>query len=66
MWNYARLMQFKTYNTHEDVFAAILDQEEGDILRFINRVGELTRGERDPFAALRRGAGFPEAPEGEE
>ncbi|MBK9646055.1 MAG: aminopeptidase [Deltaproteobacteria bacterium] len=66
VWNNARLMQFKTYNTHEDVFAAILEQEDGDILRFINRVGELTHDERDPFAALRRGAGFPEAPEGEE
>ncbi|MCK6522604.1 aminopeptidase [Myxococcota bacterium] len=63
VWNNARLMQFKTYNTHEDVFAAVLEQEDGDILRFIERVGELTRRERDPFAALRRGAGLPEEPE---
>lgn len=66
VWNNARLMQFKTYNTHEDVFAAILAQEDGDILRFITRVGALTHRERDPFAALRRGAGLPEAPEREE
>jgi predicted aminopeptidase len=66
VWNNARLMQFKTYNTHEDVFAAILEQEDGNILRFIRRVGELTRRQRDPFAALRRGAGFPEEPKGED
>lgn len=66
VWNNARLMQFKTYNTHEDVFTALLAQEDGDILRFIHRVGELTRRQRDPAAALRRAAGLPEAPEIEE
>ena len=51
-WNNARLAQFRTYNSGEADFAALLAQETGDLARFIVRVREVTRGADDPFAAL--------------
>lgn len=56
-WNNARLIQFKTYNTSQELFARLLEQQDGDLLRFIQRVGELTRGQRDPFKALEAALG---------
>lgn len=51
-WNNARLAQFKTYNTNDASFAALLAAEGGDLRRFINRIDEVTRLADDPFAAL--------------
>lgn len=56
-WNNARLIQFKTYNTSQALFARLLEQEDGDLLAFIQRVGELTRGAKDPFAAIEAAVG---------
>ncbi len=64
-WNNARLVQFRTYHTAHDHFAVLLEQEGGDLTRFIARVGEITRGARDPYAALARAVGaepVPKAP----
>ena len=55
-WNNARMMQFRTYNRSPEQFQAVLDAEGGDLLRFIERVGELTATDRDPYAALERAA----------
>lgn len=55
-WNNARMMQFRTYNRSPDQFQAVLDAEGGDLLRFIERVGEISATDRDPYAALERAA----------
>ncbi len=58
-WNNPRLMQFRTYNTGEAEFTALMARCEGDIPTFITRVRELTRGQADPFAALRAAVAVP-------
>lgn len=52
VWNNARLIQFKTYNTNEQLFTAILVDEDGDLLAFIDRIGEITDKQPDPWVAL--------------
>ncbi len=53
-WNNPRLSQFRTYNSGDAEFYALLADEDGDLLRFIERVRRVTRGQSDPFAALNR------------
>ena len=55
-WNNARLMQFKTYNTSEEDFAAILQQQNGDIKALIDEVGRITKKQKKPFVAIKRAA----------
>ena len=57
-WNNARLVQFKTYNTDEQVFAALLAEQDGDLLAFIQSVEELTADADDPALALRQATGL--------
>jgi predicted aminopeptidase len=52
-WNNARLSQFRTYHTGHADFEALLARREGDLTAFIEEVRRITRGARDPFAALR-------------
>lgn len=40
-WNNARLAQFRTYNETPERFARLLDQENGDLIAFIERMREL-------------------------
>lgn len=51
-WNNARLMQFKAYNSNDSLFATILERHPGDLQGFIDEIGTITRGRRDPFVAL--------------
>jgi len=51
-WNNARLMQFKAYNTSDELFARALANAGGDLRVFIDEVRTATRGSRDPFVAL--------------
>jgi predicted aminopeptidase len=51
-WNNARLMQFQVYNTDAAAFEAILARNGGDLEKFIADIGRITRGAKDPFAAL--------------
>lgn len=51
-WNNARLVQFKTYNSNEALFAAILEEQDGDLLAFIGRIEEITADADEPFTAL--------------
>jgi len=51
-WNNARLIQFKTYNTNEALFAAVLEDVDGDLLAFIGEIERITDGADDPFVAL--------------
>lgn len=51
-WNNARLLQYRTYNTHEAEFRAILARNDNDILAFIEDVGRITKGADDPAAAI--------------
>ena len=51
-WNNARLMQFRTYNRSRDWFQLLLDEQQGDLVAFIHRLDEVTRGAEDPYAAL--------------
>jgi predicted aminopeptidase len=51
-WNNARMIQFKTYNSRADLFRVVLDDEGGDLLAFIERIGAITEGADDPFEAL--------------
>ena len=53
-WNNARMIQFKTYNSNAELFRVVLEDEGGDLLGFIERIGEITEGEKDPFEALER------------
>ncbi len=55
-WNNARIMQFQVYNSKEESFRTLLDRNGGDIKKFIDNVGAITRGKDDPFAALEAAA----------
>ncbi|MDP2315908.1 MAG: aminopeptidase [Pseudomonadota bacterium] len=55
-WNNARLMQFQVYNTNQAAFDAVLARNGGDLKKFIDDIGTITRGARDPFAALETAA----------
>lgn len=59
VWNNARLIQFKTYNNRRDQLDALLASQGGDLLRFMERVREVTDGARDPYAAVAAAAGAP-------
>ncbi len=52
-WNNARLVQFKTYNSNAELFAALLAEEEFDLLAFIDAVGRITDQRGNPFDALK-------------
>jgi predicted aminopeptidase len=51
-WNNARLMQFKTYNAREDLFAGVLERCRREVTCFIEAVRKITDGRRDPFRAM--------------
>jgi predicted aminopeptidase len=51
-WNNARLMQFRTYNSAEAEFQALLQRHDANIPAFIDDVRRITKGAKDPFAAL--------------
>jgi len=61
-WNNARLLQFRTYATHKESFAALLARDDGDLRRFIDDIGRATRHARDPYAALDAAAATPAPP----
>ncbi|MBT3222239.1 MAG: hypothetical protein HN348_24465 [Proteobacteria bacterium] len=52
VWNNARFVQFRTYNRNKEHFIALLEQENGDLHRFISRINEVTDGADDPYKAL--------------
>lgn len=56
-WNNATMMQFRTYNRSREWFAALYEQEDRDLLRFMHRVPEVTAGATDPYDALARAVG---------
>ena len=56
-WNNARLIQFKTYNSKRASFEALLAAQGDDLLRFMDRVRDVTAGARDPYAAIEAAAG---------
>ena len=62
-WNNARLLQFKTYNAHQEAFDALLAKcsqqlggpaatADSKISCFIEEIRGLTDGRRDPYVAL--------------
>lgn len=55
-WNNARLMQFRAYNDNEAWFDAVLARNGGDVRKFIDDIGQITRGKPNPFAALEEAA----------
>ncbi len=55
-WNNARLIQFRTYNSHRDNFQAILDQNNGDLLAFMNAIKTIANDADDPYQALDKAA----------
>lgn len=55
-WNNARLRGYRTYNTGMDDFERLLRACGGDVLAFIERVGALTKRQKDPYVALAAGA----------
>lgn len=57
-WNNARLVQFKTYNTKEPLFAALLEQQGGDLVAFIEQLEQITRKADDPEQALAEAVGL--------
>jgi predicted aminopeptidase len=61
-WNNARLVQFRTYHTSHEQFAALLEQEGDDLVAFIERVAVICRGADDPYAALATATGFDPPP----
>lgn len=65
-WNNARLVQFRTYNRSREWFDALLVQEDGDLLAFIERIDELTRDADDPYAALALAVGAEPPPPDDE
>lgn len=66
-WNNARLVQYRTYNRSSEWFAALLEQEDGDLLQFMGRVEAIGHSGEDPYDALARAVGVDpdiEDPEG--
>jgi predicted aminopeptidase len=55
-WNNARLMQFKTYNTSEEDFAAILQQQNGNLNDFIDEIRRITKKQKKPAVAIKAAA----------
>jgi predicted aminopeptidase len=58
-WNNARMMQYRTYNHNRDRFQTLLDQSDGDLLKFIDRIDAITRDADHPFKALEQATGAP-------
>lgn len=56
-WNNARLVQFKAYNSNDELFARVFDQHPGDVRAFIDTIATITKGRRDPFVALHDAVG---------
>ena len=56
-WNNARMMQFRTYNRSRDWFKGLHDAVGGDLLAFIDRIREVTKGQKDPYKALAEAVG---------
>ena len=52
VWNNARMMQFKAYNSYQEEFASLLQSVDGDYVQFLDKVNEITKGASDPFEAL--------------
>ena len=52
VWNNARMMQFKAYNSYQENFASLLNESGGDYVQFLDRVNEITAEASDPFEAL--------------
>jgi predicted aminopeptidase len=52
VWNNARLALFRTYNSDRPAFATLLARENGDLVRFIERVRGIAARGGDPFVAL--------------
>jgi predicted aminopeptidase len=57
-WNNARMMQFKTYNTNADLFAAVFVEEGYDLLAFIDAIEDITDGKGEPFDLLKEHLAF--------
>jgi predicted aminopeptidase len=55
-WNNARLVQYKTYNHNRDYFEALFEREGRDLLAFMRAVERHTKGQKDPFKAIRLAA----------
>ena len=53
-WNNARLMQYRTYNTKTELFETIYNQEGRDLLQFMARIDDITRGAKAPYKALKK------------
>lgn len=51
-WNNARLIQYRTYDEHQEWFAALMDRDNHNISAFIEDIRRITRGGNDPYAAL--------------
>jgi len=58
-WNNARMMQYRTYNHNRDRFQALLDQSDGDLLKFIGRIEAITTDVDHPFKALEQATSAP-------
>ncbi len=56
-WNNARLGQFRTYNKSPEHFGLLLEQVDGDLPRFFERIDEITRNADDPYDALAAAVG---------
>jgi len=55
-WNNARLSQYRTYNYRMEQFGSIMNSTDGDLLRFIKAIEEITAGHKKPFKALEEAA----------
>jgi predicted aminopeptidase len=58
-WNNARLVQYRTYDARPDLFRRLMEREGRDVRRFVAAVERITRGKRDPFAAVEADVGAP-------
>jgi len=55
-WNNARMVQYKTYNHNRDYFRSLYDRDGGDLLTFMKSIEQITKGQKDPFKALKAAA----------
>ncbi len=55
-WNNARLMQYRTYNHNRDRFQKLLDEQDGNLLAFIDQIQEIKHKQKKPFQALENAA----------
>ena len=56
-WNNARMMQYRTYNRSRHWFQLLYEQQDEDLLKFMDAISSLTADASNPYRALAEAVG---------